>query len=92
MENYPKAFKSFLSTVEGTSESDLRKYLFMGGAKQKIKYLDSPGFYHQEKKDYEGIIDFYDAQAELEDWWNFYNTYPYYVDSFMRWYKIIRRK
>lgn len=84
---YPKAFKSFLIAMDGTGQSGLVDHLFMD-----LLYIDSPGSYQDEKKSYNGIIDFYDSAAVLDEFWKFYNMYPDHVAAFMSWYKNRRQK
>ena len=46
-----KDFEKFLEEIDGMGESQIKK--IMGR-----DYIDTPGFYSDEKDDYDGIIDF----------------------------------
>ena len=46
-----KDFEKFLEEIDGMGESQIRK--IMGK-----DYIDTPGFYQDEKEDYDGIVDF----------------------------------
>jgi len=61
-------FEAFLEEIDGMPESAIKK--IMGK-----DYIDTPGFYQDEKDDYEDIIDFMISNMgnkefeKLQDWW-----------------------
>jgi hypothetical protein len=58
-----KDFEKFLEEIDGMGESQIRK--IMGK-----DYIDTPGFYQDEKEDYDGIVDFMTsnmAKSEFEE-------------------------
>jgi len=63
-----KDFEDFLEEIDGMGESQIRK--IMGK-----DYIDTPGFYQDEKDNYEDIIDFMISNMgdsefkKLQDWW-----------------------
>jgi hypothetical protein len=63
-----KSFERFLAEIDGMGESAIRD--IMGD-----EYIDTPGFYKDEKKDYNGIMDFMtwnmgsEELARLKEWW-----------------------
>ena len=63
-----KDFEDFLEEIDGMGESQIRK--IMGK-----DYIDTPGFYQDEKDNYEDIIDFMISNMgdsefkKLESWW-----------------------
>jgi len=63
-----KDFEDFLEEIDGMGEAQIKK--IMGK-----DYIDTPGFYQDEKDNYEDIIDFMisnmgDSEFEkLQDWW-----------------------
>lgn len=63
-----KNFERFLAEIDGMGESAIRD--IMGD-----EYIDTPGFYKDEKKDYNGIMDFMtwnmgsEELARLKEWW-----------------------
>lgn len=63
-----KDFEAFLKEIDSMSEAQIKK--IMGK-----DYIDTPGFYEDEKDDYEDVIDFMMSNMgreefnELKDWW-----------------------
>lgn len=63
-----KNFERFLVEIDGMGESAIRD--IMGD-----EYIDTPGFYSEEKRHYNGIMDFMtmnmgsEELARLKDWW-----------------------
>ena len=63
-----KDFESFLKEIDSMPEAQIKK--IMGK-----DYIDTPGFYEDEKDDYEDVIDFMMSNMgradfnELKDWW-----------------------
>lgn len=63
-----KDFEDFLEEIDGMGEAQIKK--IMGK-----DYIDTPGFYQDEKDDYEDVIDFMISNMgredfnKLKDWW-----------------------
>lgn len=63
-----KNFEKFLEEIENTPESKIKD--IMGD-----DYIDTPGFYNDEKDDYDGIVDFMTSNMgksefnKLKKWW-----------------------
>ena len=85
-----RSFKSFLIAVDNTSESELREILFTGK-----DYIDTPGYYHREKSQYKGVLDFYEqnmGREELDRLFIWYLDNLDKVERFMNLRKGMKKK
>lgn len=63
-----KNFERFLVEIDSMSEYSIRE--IMGE-----EYIDTPGFYKEEKREYKGIVDFMEMNmgerelGRLKEWW-----------------------
>lgn len=63
-----KNFERFLVEIDSMPECEIRE--IMGE-----EYIDTPGFYKEEKREYKGIVDFMEMNmgerelGRLKEWW-----------------------
>lgn len=76
-----KVFETFLRRIERTPEGRLRELL----EKKGYKYVDTPGMYHSEAKQYHGDIRSFFMQNAGETTYNFY--YHIYTIYGMKFFK-----
>lgn len=79
---YSAKFKLFLIKMDKISEFDLKQGLF-----ENIKYIDTPGSYIEEKRYYQGVIEYYQENMGEKD---FKKLYEFYLKNTYRVNKLLK--